>query len=577
MENFKTIKKIISIGMVSLMIFTCSACSKKPGGEDISSSGFSSIDEAYSSDLLGLEDVSSEEVALSSNNTSSVASQSKPSGGKNQTTTKGTKVFKVEDYGAVGDGSTNDGTAISKAIVAACADTSENKIVQFAANKSYRITSVPSANSYNRLFCLEYADNVHINGSNTKLLLKAPVRVGTFSNTNNCSFSGFVIDYSPKPFFIGTVTAIGSNYIDFDTAENISIPSGWSAPSTFFAFRNKPNERLHFNSTGYTSLGNKKLRFNMASVSTGKPGNAVIGEEFVLPMPGYSHGDGGGGAFSINKSSNFAMSNVRILSLPEFGFDIRCNEGKLSFDNVDFRQLDNINLVCWRDGFHVKDNSAPITWTNCDIGPIGDDAFNISSVAMKVTSINNSKDIFDLEPMEGVGVYSARPALKAGDEFVAYDNFTGELIGEGKIETVLNNQVVAFKSNVSLAKAKTGMYICFYSYANPNFLVKDCNIEGTVRARSMGTFENCTFNIYWLKVENETYFEGPIPKNLTFKNCLFKSLSGRTKNIVTIGTRYKNNPNLPAEYKCKNIVFESCTWENGTTYSVETGNQVIVR
>lgn len=578
-EKFKAIGAVFLSVVMLMGITACGGVKDDPeNGSSAYSSDYSSYD-ADSTDSDGSDLASSSEQSESQQSSSTASN--KPSSSSGTTSSKpqsGTKIFKVESYGAKGDGKTNDGPAIANAVKAAAADSSANKIVQFQANKTYRVTSVPSSNDNNRLFDLQYAENVQIQGSNTTILLKAPVRVGVISQTDGCGMSGFIFDYSPKPFVIGTVIAKGSDYIDFNTTEDFDL-NGWTAPETFFAFRNKENERLHFMSTGYKKLGTKKYRLLMKPGSTGQPSQAVIGEEFILPTPGYSHGDGGGGAFSINKNTNFTMSNIRIYSLPEFGFDIRCNEGKMTFKNIVFRpeSSSKIHLVCWRDGFHVKDNSAQIIWENCDIGPLGDDAFNISSVCLKPTMINASKDTFTLTPMEGGSVYQGRPSLSVGDEFIAYDNFTGKLIGQGTVKKVISTNPVTFQSSVPLPNVDSDTYFCFYSYANPDYIVRNCKIEGTVRVRCPGTFENCNFNIFWLKIENETYFEGPIPKNITFKNCTFKSISGTGKNIVQIGTRYKNNVSAPAEYKCKNIVFQGCTWVGGTTYSAEPGNEVIVK
>lgn len=46
-----------------------------------------------------------------------------------------TRIFKVEDYGAVGDGVTDDGIAVANAVLAAAKDSSEEKIVQFKAGR----------------------------------------------------------------------------------------------------------------------------------------------------------------------------------------------------------------------------------------------------------------------------------------------------------------------------------------------------------------------------------------------------------------------------------------------------------
>ena len=581
-------RRILAGMLAGVMLLTAAACKKDPApasstlSQESSASGNNFESSSEMVQQPGAEESSSASITSSKPSSSSDTgknSSADSSKSNSSLTTSQTRIFKVESYGAKGDGKTDDGAAISKAVAAAAADSSAKKIVQFQANKTYRVTSVPSSNDNNRLFDLQYAENVHIEGKNTKLLMKSPVRLGVVSESKNCSISGFIFDYSPKPFVLGKVTGKSNNYIDFSTTEEIAIPNGWTAPSTFYAFRNKENERLHFFSTGYTKLGAKQYRLHIQPGSTGQPSQAVIGEEFILPVPGSSHADGGGSAFSINKNQGFQMSDIKIYSLPEFGFDIRCNEGPMTFTNISFRPEpgSKIHLVCWRDGFHVKDNSARIVWDKCDIGPIGDDAFNLSSVCMKPTMINAAKDTFTLTPMEGGSTSAGRPSLKVGDDFVAYDKLSGELIGEGKVAKVINTNPVTFQSSIKLPKVDSNTYFCFYSYANPNYVVKNSTVEGTVRVRCPGTFENCRFNIYWLKVENETYFEGPIPKNITFKGCTFQSLSGQGKNIVQIGTRYKDNVSAPAQYKCKNIVFQGCKWLGGTSYSAESGNQVIVK
>ena len=75
-------------------------------------------------------------------------------------------------------------------------------------------------------------------------------------------------------------------------------------------------------------------------------------------------------------------------------------------------------------------------------------------------------------------------------------------------------------------------------------MVKNSYIEGTVRVRSTGTFENCEFNVFWVRVENESYVEGPVPKDIYSKTAHSKLL-------------HKQPRYLP----CRNIA-EDRTWRN---------------
>lgn len=51
--------------------------------------------------------------------------------------------------------------------------------------------------------------------------------------------------------------------------------------------------------------------------------------------------------------------------------------------------------------FHVKDNLSKLTWDNCYIGPLGDDAFNLSSVICNVDFYNASTKTVSMTPAEG--------------------------------------------------------------------------------------------------------------------------------------------------------------------------------
>ena len=170
---------------------------------------------------------------------------------------------------------------------------------------------------------------------------------------------------------------------------------------------------------------------------------------------------------------------------------------------------------------------------------------------------------------------STRP-LAVGDEFVAYDLETGREIGRGRAAQVIDSDSdVEFVSDVSMPLLKKGMQISFYKFANPGFVVKNSYIEGTVRVRSSGTFENCKFNVFWVRIENEFFVEGPIPRDVVFKNCEFTTPYEGDPEIFHVGTLGKNGL-TNCEYKCTGIVLDNCRFTKGH-YFAEKGNELIVR
>ena len=486
---------------------------------------------------------------------------------------KNAVIFRVEDYGAKGDGKTDDGPAVSRTVEAAMNSTAADKVVLFQSGRTYRLASAPKENSFNRVFSLIGGKNIHILGENTRLLMKAPSRVAYFKQCQNIEFSGFIIDYSPKPFVLGRVTAIGpgNRYIDFQTSEDLGFTGTVNPPAPYYAFRNRREERLHYFISSMENRGSGRYRLYMTDAD--RVAKAVVGEEFILPV--YQHSHSIGSLFSISETTNFDMKNVYIEAVPEFAFDIRSNAGYTRFTNVRLEPTPGspIHLVSWRDGFHVKDNVSKPVWDNCYIGPLGDDAFNLSAVICNVQSYDETTGKVVMKPAEAEPY---RNGLKAGDELAAYNMSTGEDFGVAKIAEVYpSGTSVQIRLDRKMPGLKPGCQIAFYTM-NKDFVIKNSYMEGTLRVRCPGTFENCRLNVFWVRVENETYVEGPVPKDILFKNCTFTTPYAADKEIFHVGTQIGSGFSAAPQYKCRNIVLQSCRFLKGKA-AADPGNELIIK
>jgi hypothetical protein len=482
------------------------------------------------------------------------------------------KEFFVKDFGALGDGVTNDGFAICDAVQAAI-KYGGPAVIHFE-KATYRITEIPTENNKRCLFSLSNVQDLSIKGNNATLLFKGAIKLLSMVDCARCSLDGFVIDYSPKPFVLGKVAdfSIEDAYIDFDTQDDLGLKSDVYTPNPpCFGLPNRRDIRYHYFFERFEQLADNKYRINIRKNTVDRMKKLTIGDEFILPYIPCSHN--AGGACTLFSNDGFTISNLRFYSHPEFGFDVRDNRGDLLFDTIVLKQEESspFHLISWRDCFHVKDNVSPIVWDNCYIGPIGDDAFNLSCVHLDVKHVTNNGKTVECLPAEK----GKTRDIQAGDEFIAYDLETGRYIGEGHVARVYQrNDCVQFDSDVELPLLKNEMQISFYKFANPGFVVKNSYIEGTVRARSMGTFENCKFNVFWVYVENEFFVEGPIPKNLTFKDCTFTTMYDDSEKIFRVGTIGKNGLKN-CEHKCKNIRLENCKFLKGQI-EVEEGNELII-
>ena len=483
--------------------------------------------------------------------------------------------FYVDSYGAAGDGITNDAYAINAAVAAAKAAPADDvKHIIFSCEKTYRISGVPDNNRLNCLFCLDCTENISIEGKGAKLLFSGKNKLAFVTHSRNFRIEGFVIDYSPKPFILSELISFSTENrtMEFKAQEDIGIDGQSFTPDTlWFVFPNRSDIRYHYFIEKFENLGDKRYRLTVNGNTANRIADAEIGDEFLLPNINGSHQ--AGAMCTIMDCEGFFCGCLRFYCLPEFGFDIRMNKGNMRFDNIAFKPCENARekLVSWRDGFHIKDNTEPIVWEKCYIGPLGDDAFNISCVHLDVTYAGeDGKTVWAFPAEKG-----KTRELFEGDAFVAYALDSGKLIGEGKVSRVIPSENdVRFVSDTELPGLEKGMQISFYRFANPGFSVRNSYIEGTVRVRGSGAFENCSFNVFWVRIENEYFVEGPVPKNITFRNCEFTTPYGSDAEIFHVGTLSRVGSDC--EYKCRNIVLDGCRFVKGT-YHADEGNELTVK
>ncbi|MHB1460556.1 MAG: hypothetical protein ACYC1M_04655 [Armatimonadota bacterium] len=99
-----------------------------------------------------------------------------------------------------------------------------------------------------------------------------------------------------------------------------------------------------------------------------------------------------------------------------------------------------------------------------------------------------------------------------------------------------------------------GIRLINESVANPGSRVTDCRMVGTARWRSKMLAERLFFKGF-MWIENELEIEGPVPHDVTFRNCRMEAWAEWAE-LMTCGTqRYGEGP---TEYKLERIRFEGC-------------------
>lgn len=472
----------------------------------------------------------------------------------------------IEDFDAKGDGKADDGKAIFNAMVELSNSGPGSKLI-FEKNKTYYVKSA----TLSSVLYLTSVEGLTIDGQNSTILLDSNKEYLNIDKTKECVVKNFKFDFAKKPAFkaecvsIDTVTKTAIMKADRD----IGIEEGESyiAPGGWFGALDKHDSRYHMYVSKYEMLDATerlfKIHFNTTDANTTNwLSNGMLSQNgMICPMPGLGHLVERG--FSVISNTDLTLENFKIHSCARFGMFIGQNEGIMNFTDVDFVPADNdldrdMNFTSWRDAFHVKDNRAKFNWKKCDITGNYDDAFNISSSTLYLSDYNVAKNRVTLVWNEhNNGLYYT---IKPGDTLNIIDTESGEDFGTAKVKRVVQQSggknIVVLEEPLDLINNLGTTVLAFFTNrCAPNSTITDCNFSGTFRFRGPITISNT--KIYNMRTWIDLYddVEGPIPENITYKNCVIDSKDGDTAAMI-IGANSGNVDEYG--YHIKNIRFEDC-------------------
>ena len=473
---------------------------------------------------------------------------------KEQAGAKTETVLKAADFGVTGDGKTDDGPAIGRAIEAAV---EQKATLLFESGKTYYIGSTDrNASGFGSPFAMNGAEGVTVDGGGSVFRFAPGISYLAIVDSADIRFCNMKFDLSVSPYLVGTVKAVSGATVTYTTDIEPYQTFHDSRGYTNFSieYNEGTQERPHRFINTVQKTASKEIKVEYRVEDHGYE----VGDKVFVPNPGI------GNAMSeivyvANNEGCLTFENIEVWAAPSFIANVRSNDAEIYFENVDYvpgaENQREIRMVSWRDGYHVKDNRRPIHWNECDVAVLFDDVFNISNTLGYITSVKNSNQITVTNYEHYThGAYVAFHC-REGDVVDVFSS-KGVYAGMATVRRVIPNPNgtvnLVLEYGKELKKMEDGWLVGNRETCAPGSTVTNCRFTGTFRFRREIRIENCVFDMLVTWIREDGSVEGPLPGNIDYVNCTF---NGGSLDIGAAGSSVRA--------AIKDIGFWGCTFNDG--------------
>lgn len=506
---------------------------------------------------------------------------------KEQAGAKSQTVLKAADFGVKGDGKTDDGPAIGKAVEAAI---EQQATLTFESGKTYYIASTDrNAGPFGSPFAMNGADGVTVDGGGSVFRFAPGISYFALTSNKDIRFCNMKLDLSVSPYLVGTVKAVNGAHVTYTT--DIEPNQGFNDSRGYTNFSIEYNEgkqeRPHQFINTMTKTASKEIKVEYRTESHGY----AVGDKVFVPNPGIGHALSEIMYISANTGC-MVFENIEVWAAPSFIANVRENDAEIYFENVDYipgaENNREIKMVSWRDGYHVKDNRRPIHWNECDVDVLFDDVFNVSNTLGYITSVKNGNR-FTVTQYELYTHGSFHPFNCREGDVIDVFNDRGVYAGEATVRNVISNPNgtvdLVLEYGKELSKLEDGWLVGNRETCAPGSTVTNSRFTGTFRFRRDIRIENCVFDMLVTWIREDGSVEGPLPGNIDYVNCTFNggnldigaAGSAVRKAIVDIGfwgCTFNDGARIDAGRSC--TVTESATWTEEELYTVKNRRMTVL-
>ena len=484
---------------------------------------------------------------------------------KEQAGAKSDVVLKAADFGVKGDGKTDDGPAIGKAVEAAI---QQQATLLFESGKTYYIGSADrNAGPFGSPFAMKDADGVTVDGGGSVFRFAPGISYFALTSNKDIRFCNMKLDMSVSPYLVGTVKAVNGANVTYTTDIEPHQTYVESHNSGHFSieYNEGTQQRPHQFINTMRKSASKEVQVEYQNDRHGY----AVGDLVFLPNLGIGHVLSEIMYISANTGC-MVFENIEVWAAPSFIANVRENDAEIYFENVDYipgeENNREIKMVSWRDGYHVKDNRRPIHWNECDVGVLFDDVFNVSNTLGYITSVKNGNR-FTVTQYELYTYGSFHPFnCREGDVIDVFSS-KGVYAGEATVRRVIENPngttdlVLEYGDEIS--KADVGWLVGNRDTCAPGSTVTNSRFTGTFRFRREIRIENCVFDMLITWIREDGSVEGPLPGNLDYVNCTF---NGGSIDIGAAGTSVRK--------AMVDFGFWGCTFNNGAR--IAAGRNMVI-